>query len=103
MSLLVDIHLDCGRVVRQDTYANFDLVPEPTHCRTGNRAMGRFQRIPRQRDTEWKLAAALDLYPCDLLFVHRDAENQPPELRRREIASNLRNSRVKHVPSSPFA
>jgi hypothetical protein len=60
-----------------------------------------FSRIPRQRDTEWKLAAALDLYPCDLLFVHRDAENQPPELRRRESASNLRNSRVKHVPVVP--
>ncbi|WP_180542163.1 hypothetical protein [Nevskia soli] len=60
-----------------------------------------FSRIPRRRDTEWKLAAALDLYPCNLLFVHRDAENQPPELRRREIASNLRNSRVKHVPVVP--
>ncbi len=28
---------------------------------------------------------ALDLYPCDLLFVHRDAENQPPERRHAEI------------------
>jgi len=24
----------------------------------------------------------LDLYPCDILFVHRDAEAQPPENRR---------------------
>ena len=32
---------------------------------------------------------ALDLYPSDLLFVHRDAENQPPEWRRTEIHEAL--------------
>ncbi|MFN7211234.1 MAG: hypothetical protein ACK4P1_12730 [Aggregatilineales bacterium] len=36
-----------------------------------------------------RLSAALERYPCDLLFVHRDAENEPPEQRRQEIAQAL--------------
>lgn len=34
-------------------------------------------RIPR-RPREDRLPAVLDLYPCDILFVHRDAEAQTP-------------------------
>lgn len=36
-----------------------------------------------------RLRQALDLYPCDLLFVHRDAEKQEPETRREEIKAAL--------------
>ncbi len=32
-----------------------------------------------------RMATALDQYPCELLFVHRDAESIHPEVRRREI------------------
>src|SRR5258708_392710 len=32
-----------------------------------------------------RLVLATRLYPCRLLFVHRDAENQDPELRREEV------------------
>ena len=32
-----------------------------------------------------KIETALDLYPCDLLLVHRDAERQAPDDRYREI------------------
>ncbi len=32
-----------------------------------------------------RLAVAVRLYPCRLLFIHRDAENQDPELRYDEI------------------
>jgi hypothetical protein len=31
------------------------------------------------------MRTALDLYPCNLLFVHRDAEGLPLEMRRDEI------------------
>lgn len=34
---------------------------------------------------EQRIPAALALYPCDLLFVHRDAEGLPSEARKREI------------------
>ncbi len=44
---------------------------------------------------------ALDLYPCDILFVHRDAENQPPEQRRREIQDAVAKISVRHVPVVP--
>ena len=33
-----------------------------------------------------RLPQALDLYPCDLLFVHRDAEKEAAEMRYNEIA-----------------
>jgi len=32
-----------------------------------------------------RVRAAVDLYPADLLVVHRDAEGEPPENRREEI------------------
>ena len=60
-----------------------------------------FSRIPRQQSTEDRLRAALDLYPCDVLFVHRDAEKQPADLRRKEIANALRRVAVRHVPVVP--
>jgi hypothetical protein len=60
-----------------------------------------FTRIPRQRNTEDRLRAVLDLYPCDVLFVHRDAEGQPYSSRRAEIAGVLRWASVRHVPVVP--
>lgn len=60
-----------------------------------------FTRMPRLRSIEARLTAALDLYPCDVLFVHRDAEAQPPDLRREEIANALRGTTVRHVPVVP--
>lgn len=36
-----------------------------------------------------KIRAALELYPCDLLFVHRDAEREPRSLRVEEIRSAI--------------
>jgi hypothetical protein len=32
-----------------------------------------------------RIAQAVTMYPCDIIFVHRDAENQPPDLRYLEI------------------
>jgi len=45
---------------------------------------------------------ALDLYPCDLLFIHRDAESQTPQDRLLEIAVALAGcERPPHVPVVP--
>jgi hypothetical protein len=41
-------------------------------------------REPR-RTLDARIRAAVDLYPCDLLFVHRDAESVPAEDRISEI------------------
>jgi hypothetical protein len=43
----------------------------------------RCREVPRR--LEKKIAFALEAYPCDLLFIHRDAEGEPPECRRQEI------------------
>ena len=57
-----------------------------------------FRERPRTLDE--KLAAAIHLYPCRLLFVHRDAEGQDPRLRYNEIeaANRTGHSHVCVVP-----
>jgi hypothetical protein len=49
---------------------------------------------PKPRGLPERIRQALDLYPCDLLFVHRDAENQPPGLRRDEIERAIEVMRI---------
>jgi hypothetical protein len=45
------------------------------------------QRVPRSlKDTFPKrIEQSIDLYPCELLFVHRDAEREPHQKRMEEI------------------
>ncbi|MEI7732902.1 MAG: hypothetical protein WCO56_25245 [Verrucomicrobiota bacterium] len=47
---------------------------------------------------EDKITRALDLYPCELLFVHRDAERESREKRLSEI-----HQAVKRLSPSPLA
>jgi hypothetical protein len=37
------------------------------------------------RKLEERLLNAIQHFPCDVLFIHRDAEREPPERRRQEI------------------
>ena len=60
-----------------------------------------FDRLPRRDSDKARLEMILDLYPCDLLFVHRDAESQPHETRRAEIAAAVNEIGVRHVPVVP--
>ncbi|MCE2393957.1 hypothetical protein J4G02_05100 [Candidatus Poribacteria bacterium] len=50
-------------------------------------------RIPHQkrRRLEDKIHWGLELYPCDLLFVHRDAEREPRENRVSEITTAIQS------------
>jgi hypothetical protein len=43
-----------------------------------------------------KIKQSLDLYPCDLLFVHRDAENRPYDQRKAEINEAIALTRPAH-------
>ncbi len=52
----------------------------------------------RHRGLAGRLAAALETYPCELLFVHRDAERDPREVRVTEI-----EEAVHTLPSPPPA
>jgi hypothetical protein len=36
-----------------------------------------------------RILSAIDLFPCDLLFIHRDAEREDPETRYKEIRNAL--------------
>lgn len=40
---------------------------------------------PRPEGLSARIERAIDLYPCDVLFVHRDAEKEEPEKRVQEI------------------
>jgi hypothetical protein len=43
---------------------------------------------------EDRIRCAVEDYPCDVLFVHRDAEAEPPEQRRTEILNALQAATV---------
>jgi hypothetical protein len=44
-----------------------------------------------------RLQTALDLAPCNILFIHRDAEKQGPLLRYDEIAKAVENLSARHA------
>lgn len=46
-----------------------------------------------------RIRTSLDLFPCDLLFVHRDAENGPREKRVTEIIAALAELEQATVPA----
>lgn len=58
-------------------------------------------RIPRMRTQKGKIQAVLELYPCDLLFVHRDAEKEPYDKRLMEIEGLVSGVSIRHVPVVP--
>jgi hypothetical protein len=51
-------------------------------------------RVPhsKRRRLEDKIYLSLELYPCELLFVHRDAEREARETRVREITTAITNA-----------
>jgi len=55
----------------------------------GRWADTRRARLPQRVTLTERIRVALDLYPCDLLFVHRDAEREPRERRAAEIQEAL--------------
>lgn len=42
-------------------------------------------KLAGSRKVADRLKPALDLFPCDVLFIHRDAEKDPPERRYEEV------------------
>ncbi len=49
-----------------------------------------------------KIPAALRAFPCDLLFVHRDADSQGHDVRLAEIRSALDHAHTNWVPIIPI-
>ena len=57
-------------------------------------------RLPRRIvGLKERIQAALELYPCDLLFVHRDAEREPREARVEEIQKALAEVTTERPPT----
>ena len=58
------------------------------------------RRLPNPpRKLSQRIDKSIELYPCDLLFVHRDAESESVEKRREEISVSLeRSERGKTLP-----
>jgi len=51
------------------------------------------RRLPSPpRSLAERISKAVELYPCQVLFVHRDAENQAPELRYTEIREAVKSA-----------
>ncbi len=52
------------------------------------------------RGLEERIARGIDLYPCNLLIIHRDADAQPPDYRYVEITAALNAAKAK-LPAFP--
>ena len=50
----------------------------------------RQSRQPNKRKLDNRIRLSIDLYPCDLLFVHRDAEREPRAKRVDEITEAVK-------------
>ena len=75
MPILTWILREKGNVKRvQPEWADLARLPEPP------------------RGLSERILYAIDLYQCDLLFVHRDAEKEDPKTRYREINSAIREA-----------
>jgi len=60
------------------------------------------RRLPQPPANLWeRIVWAVRLYPCDILFVHRDAEKQPPDCRLGEI-SDAANRAADEVDLPPY-
>jgi hypothetical protein len=57
-------------------------------------------RLNKPKGLAARIQAALAVAPCDLLFVHRDADKEGPEPRRSEIAEAVAG-RIPHVAVIP--
>jgi hypothetical protein len=53
--------------------------------------LSRLPVTPPHKDLSQRIKLAIELYPCDLLFIHRDAEGFTLEHRVQEIEAGLRN------------
>jgi hypothetical protein len=51
---------------------------------------------------ENKIAKAIDLYPCDLVFIHRDAEREPRTNRVNEISRAIRLASADLFNNRPY-
>jgi hypothetical protein len=56
---------------------------------------------PPTLSLEQSIKLALDLYPCEVLFIHRDAEKQPADIRYQQIRSAV-NAAVKPTEGVPY-
>lgn len=81
-----------------------------TNSPAATSADGQFADLPADRREERglrdKIACALDLFPCDLLIIHRDADRERPNTRFTEIAgawgeAAAAQSRTHYVPMVP--
>ena len=52
---------------------------------------------------ELKIRAAIELFPCDVLFVHRDADREPRENRVAEIRSAIQRIPTDFFAGRPYA
>jgi hypothetical protein len=56
---------------------------------------------PQPKTLRDRVHASIENYPCDLLFVHRDAEKDPVSVRLEEVRAAVEDVAERHVPVIP--
>lgn len=58
-------------------------------------------RVRKKLSLVERMRLAIDYYPCDLIFIHRDAEREPPKKRYDEIARAIGELRHDYGVATP--
>ena len=74
------------------------LLRESGHAKSVDARWADFSFGTKPRGLVDRLDRALRLYPCDVLFIHRDAEGQDSTLRYEEVTEALANVSAGNVP-----
>ena len=74
------LHRQCGSIPIQSRFADLRFLPRPS------------------RDIAERVRQSAELFPCDLLFVHRDAERESIGKRKQEIHEALGKSGLTSPP-----
>jgi hypothetical protein len=61
----------------------------------------RLRKPPPRSDIPERIRLSIDLYPCDLFFIHRDAEGAHPDQRVREITEAVQTARANNIQVPP--
>ena len=63
--------------------------------------LGRLRNPPPRSNIPERIKLSIELHPCDLLFIHRDAEGDTPDQRICEINEAIQTIKTAHVQVPP--
>lgn len=96
-TLLADGPSDAALIPILEWVTSQHIRQAHVHCECAD-----LRRLPTPPTSlDMRILRVLDLYPCQILFIHRDAESQDPSLRYDEIGAAIESALHQSGSSTP--